>query len=117
LTDGEPLIFPFGNPTRSTGKFYCITFGSERERWIHCSIDSRNCAITNKRQIAEWMEDYGEDSDFFGVAFVVYRLMRMSSNISNGLGLTKLVGARCGTSTMNRSLRALTFPEAAQHGT
>jgi hypothetical protein len=67
LTDGEPMIFGFGNPTRSTGKFYRITFGSERERWLHRSIDSRNCALPNKRQIAEWIEDYGEDSDFVRV--------------------------------------------------
>jgi hypothetical protein len=61
------MIFGFGNPTRSTGKFYRVTFGSERERWIHRSIDSRNCALPNKRQIAEWVEDYGEDSDFVRV--------------------------------------------------
>jgi hypothetical protein len=67
LTDGEPMIFAFGNPTRSTGKFYRTTFGSERERWIHRSIDSRNCALPNKRQIAEWIDDYGEDSDFVRV--------------------------------------------------
>jgi len=58
-TDGEPMILGFGNPTRSTGKFYRVTFGSERERWIHCNIDSRNCALPNKRQLAEWINDYG----------------------------------------------------------
>lgn len=67
LTDGEPMIFAFGNPTRSNGKFYRVTFGSERNRWKHRSIDSRNCVFTNKEQIKEWVEDYGEDSDFVRV--------------------------------------------------
>ena len=64
LTDGEPMEFLFGNPTRSSGKFYRVTFGSERERWSTRSIDSRSCKFTNKVQIAEWIQDYGEDSDF-----------------------------------------------------
>ena len=67
LTDGEPMIFAWGNPTRNTGKFYRVTFGSERDRWIHRSIDSRECALPNKTQIAEWIADYGEDSDFVRV--------------------------------------------------
>ena len=67
LTDGEPMIFLFGNATRSTGKFQRVTFGSERDRWDHASIDSRDCALPNKEQIAEWENDYGEDSDFFRV--------------------------------------------------
>ena len=28
LTDGEPMIFAFGNPTRAGGKFHRITYGS-----------------------------------------------------------------------------------------
>jgi len=67
LTDGEPMIFAFGNPTRSSGKFYRICFGSEKERWTHRSIDSRDCRLPNKEQIAEWIADYGEDSDFVRV--------------------------------------------------
>jgi hypothetical protein len=64
LTDGEPMIFLFGNPTRNSGKFFRVNFGSERERWNHRSVDSRTSAFTNKTQIAEWINDYGEDSDF-----------------------------------------------------
>jgi len=67
LTDGEPHIYLFGNATRSTGKFQRVTFGSERPRWDHDAIDSRDCALPNKEQIAEWETDYGEDSDFFRV--------------------------------------------------
>ena len=67
LTDGEPMIFSFGNPTRCSGKFHRVAFGSERDRWYHRSIDSRTCLLPNKTQIAEWISDYGEDSDFVRV--------------------------------------------------
>ena len=67
LTDGEPMIFQFGNPTRSSGAFHRSTFGTMRDRWRATVVDSRESSLTNKRQIAEWAEDYGEDSDFFRV--------------------------------------------------
>lgn len=67
LTDGEPMFFAFGNPTRNSGKFYRITFGSDMARWKQRSIDSRTSARANKAQIAEWIEDYGIDSDFVKV--------------------------------------------------
>ncbi len=61
------MIFLFGNPTRPTGKFQRITFGSERDRWLRHPVDSRKAKFTNKQQIAEWIADYGEDSDFVRV--------------------------------------------------
>jgi hypothetical protein len=67
LTDGEPMWFLFGNPTRSTGAFYRACFGAERNRWKVWTIDSRDSKFTNKQQIAEWVQDYGEDSDFVRV--------------------------------------------------
>jgi hypothetical protein len=67
LTDGQPMIFACGNPTRNTGKFHRISFGNERERWIRFSVDSRKSKFTNKQQIKEWIDDYGEDSDFVRV--------------------------------------------------
>jgi hypothetical protein len=67
LTDGEPMIFLLGNPTRNSGKFHRACFGSERNRWMNQSIDSRNSKFTNKVQIQEWIDDYGEDSDFVRV--------------------------------------------------
>lgn len=69
LTDGEPMIFMFGNPTKNSGKFFRSCFGSERDksRWLSACIDSRESKISNKVTIAEWAEDYGEDSDFFRV--------------------------------------------------
>lgn len=66
LTDGEPMWFVFGNPTRNTGSFrWC--FGRNRHRWNTDQIDSRTVEGTNHELFAEWVEDYGEDSDFVRV--------------------------------------------------
>lgn len=67
LTDGEPMIFVFGNPTRNSGHFYDVCFGRMRSRWSPTIVDSRDSRFTNKEQIKEWEQDYGEDSDFFRV--------------------------------------------------
>lgn len=67
LTDGEPMIFLFGNPTRSEGHFYRACFGSEKGLWNPIIIDSRECKYTNKVQLAEWVAQRGENSDFVRV--------------------------------------------------
>ena len=67
LTDGEPMWFLFGNPTRNTGQFYRNCFGDRQHRWTVQRVDSRESAFTNKEQIREWVEDNGEDSDFVRV--------------------------------------------------
>ncbi len=67
LSDGEPHIYAFGNPTRPSGKFFRIVFGSEKARWTSTVVDARTCAMPNKKVIAEWIDDYGEDSDFVRV--------------------------------------------------
>ncbi len=66
MTDGEPMWFVFGNPTRNSGRFF-ECFNRQKHRWDHRQIDSRTVSITNKGQIDEWVEDYGEDSDFVRV--------------------------------------------------
>lgn len=66
LTDGCPIQLCFGNPTQPTGKFARIMNGTERG-WITVRIDSRECPFTNKDEIAEWIEEYGIDSDFVRV--------------------------------------------------
>ena len=56
----------FGNPTRTEGAFF-ECFHSRRHRW-HCKqLDTRTCRYADQDQIAQWAEDYGEDSDFFRV--------------------------------------------------
>jgi hypothetical protein len=62
-TDGEPMHFAFGNPTRNTGSF-AECFGKNRHRWNTRHIDSRSVQITNKATLQAWVDDYGEDSDF-----------------------------------------------------
>jgi hypothetical protein len=66
LTDGEPMIFAFGNPTRNSGKFR-ECFGRQKHRWQSRQIDSREVKFTNKKLLQEWVDDYGEDSDFVRV--------------------------------------------------
>lgn len=67
LTDGEPFQFLFGNPTRNTGAFYEACWGRKRDRYLSRVIDSRDSRFTNKTTIQEWIDDYGEDSDFVRV--------------------------------------------------
>ena len=66
-TDGEPMWFDFGNPTRKSGAFYEECVGDKAHRYNFRSIDSRSVSITNKNVFEEWRQDYGEDSDFFKV--------------------------------------------------
>ena len=65
-TDGEPMHFVFGNPTRNSGAFHRC-FNGQKHRWHTRQIDSRDAKMTNKRQIDKWRDDWGEDSDFFRV--------------------------------------------------
>lgn len=67
LTDGEPMLLMFGNPTRSNGSFHKAMFGVMRHRWKQFIIDSRETRFANKDLIAEWIQDHGEESDFIRV--------------------------------------------------
>lgn len=67
MTDGEPMQFLFGNPTRSMGKLYRAIWGNEKSRYIGIVLDSRSCTLTNKAAIQEWVDFYGEESDFVKV--------------------------------------------------
>lgn len=68
LTDENTEIVwvVFGNPTKNTGAFR-ETFGRYRARWWGRQIDSRTVPGTNKAEIANWIADHGEDSDFVRV--------------------------------------------------
>jgi hypothetical protein len=67
LTDGEPMQFLFGNPTRRRGSFHDIVFAGKGRGWKTWQIDARTCQFPNKALIAEQLEDWGEDSDRFRV--------------------------------------------------
>jgi hypothetical protein len=68
LTDSNTQIMwlVFGNPTRNTGRFRDC-FERYKHRWLNRKIDSRSAKMTNKTQLAQWVADYGEDSDFVRV--------------------------------------------------
>lgn len=68
LTDANTEIIwcAFGNPTRNSGRFRQC-FRKYRKFWNTYQIDSRTVKISNKAKIEEWLEAYGEDSDFFKV--------------------------------------------------
>lgn len=68
LTDSKTQIIwcAFGNPTKTTGKFYDI-FAGKSDRWFTMTIDSRTSKFSNKELIDVWAKEYGEESDFFRV--------------------------------------------------
>lgn len=66
-SDGMPMSFDFGNPTRKSGYFYENCIGKFRDRYIVRQIDSRSVEITNKDLWQQYLEDYGVDSDVFKV--------------------------------------------------
>lgn len=66
LTDGEPMEFVFGNPTRNSGRFFQL-FHKLRHRWDTEQIDARDCELPNHELHQQWIDDYGEDSDFVRV--------------------------------------------------
>jgi len=56
----------YGNPTKNTGRFVSC-FTTDKGRWNTRKVDSRTCKMTNKKELQEWVEAYGEDSDFVRV--------------------------------------------------
>lgn len=60
----EVIWHIFGNGTRANGYFAEATFGDKAHRWNPTSIDCRDVEGTNKALYAEWIKEYGEDSDF-----------------------------------------------------
>ncbi|MDR2160666.1 MAG: terminase [Desulfovibrio sp.] len=53
----------FGNPTRNSGAFHAC-FHRMRHRWRSRRVDSLEAKMANKAQLRQWIDDYGEDSDF-----------------------------------------------------
>ena len=65
-TDTQIIWAVFGNPTRNTGRFR-ECFSRFANRWNIEQVDSRSVSIANHVQHQEWIDDYGEDSDFVRV--------------------------------------------------
>jgi len=65
MTSPGSLWVTFGNGTRNTGRFK-ETFPGGRfaQRWATKNVDSRTAKMADQKQIGQWIEDYGIDSDF-----------------------------------------------------
>lgn len=63
LTTKGAIWIAFGNPTRNSGRFR-ECFRKHKHRWVTRNIDTRTCKMANRRQLEQWIEDYGIDSDF-----------------------------------------------------
>ena len=69
LTDSDTQILwlVFGNPTMNTGRFRGCFEGPMSKDWLNFKVDSRTVSLTNKTEIAAWVEAWGEDSDYIRV--------------------------------------------------
>jgi hypothetical protein len=68
MTTPGALWLAFGNPTRNQGRFKeCFPGGRFAHRWQTRQVDSRTARMADQAQIAQWIADYGEDSDFVRV--------------------------------------------------
>lgn len=66
MTERGALWLALGNPTRNSGRFR-ECWGRFRPYWRTKQIDSRTAKRTNKAEIEQYRQIYGEDSDFFRV--------------------------------------------------
>lgn len=68
LTDAntEIIWLAYGNGTLNEGPFF-ECFNKDKHRWHGRHIDTRTVEGTNKAEIQQWLEDDGEDSDWFRV--------------------------------------------------
>jgi len=70
LTDADTQIIwcRYGNPTRTSGEFHRACTRPNHNPYHHFTeVDARQVRFTNKIQIAAWIKEYGEDSDFVRV--------------------------------------------------
>lgn len=66
--DTEIIWLCLGNPTRNDTSFRTFFAGGKNAHlWKSWHIDTRNARMSDKAQIAEWIESYGMDSDFVRV--------------------------------------------------
>ena len=55
-----------GNPTRLSGYFF-DAFHKNRAHWATMKVECKDSSRTNWKEIEQWKEEYGEDSNFFRV--------------------------------------------------
>jgi hypothetical protein len=68
MTTPSAFWLAFANPTRTSGRFKeCFPGGRFAHRWSTTQVDSRTAKMADHAQLAQWIADYGEDSDFVRV--------------------------------------------------
>lgn len=55
-----------GNLTEPSGAFYDC-FERNAKYWLPINVDARDARMADQKRIAQWADQYGEDSDFFRV--------------------------------------------------
>jgi hypothetical protein len=77
--DTEIIWLCLGNPTRNDTTFRTFFAGGKNAHlWKSWHIDTRNARMSDKKQIAEWIDSYGFDSDFVRIR-VLSQFPRASS--------------------------------------
>lgn len=113
LTDGEPMTFDFGNPTRNSGEFFNEFFGPGAKHYDTVQIDSRDVAIANNDYINRLRETYGEDSDIFRVR--VRGLFPATGN-SQFIGTQDVMGAQARSLPYTRDAALVMGVDVARFG-
>ncbi|MDP2329909.1 MAG: terminase [Reyranella sp.] len=116
LTDANTEIVwvVFGNPTRTAGRFF-ECFNRFRKRWRTQQVDSAQVSLTDKRQLARWVSDYGEDSDFVRVR-VRGKFPRAGSMQFIGSDLVEAAMARLPDAAANRHQPLVMGVDVARFG-
>lgn len=78
MTTPGAIWLVFGNPTKNQGKFYDC-FNTLSHRWVTYKVDSRKAKAANQTQLLQWIEDYGDDSDFVRIR-ILGEFPRLSSS-------------------------------------
>lgn len=109
---GNAWWFVFGNPTRNNGRFV-ECWGKYRHRWDCMEIDAREVSIADQKQIQQWIDDEGEDSDFVRVRV---RGIPPRSSMLEFIGVDDWEKCRLYKSQENKSMPRIIGMDCARFG-
>lgn len=66
MTTPGAMWIAFGNPTRNQG-YFRECWRDRSHRWRTFTVDTRNAKKANRKEIEGWLQDWGEDNDWFKV--------------------------------------------------
>lgn len=67
MTTPGAMWIAFGNPTKTSGRFYSCFHGKHKALWNSRHVDSRTAKMANRKILDKWIEIHGLDSDFVRV--------------------------------------------------